>query len=170
MEGGLRGNHRITLDSMPCEHCINRRDFLAKSALAAAALAVVDGCGDGQIGPAAPRNTTGGDPNVPIGGPVTIKVSDFPGLATVGTVVDIGHERAAVRTGTSTFHGLSRICTHEQCDVDVRNNRFECPCHGSTFASDGSVIRGPNVSSPPITALRTLATTFDQAAGTLTMA
>ena len=97
---------------MPCEDCINRRDFLAKSALAAAALAVVEGCGDGQIGPAAPRNNTGGDPNVPIGGPVTIKVSDFAGLATVGTVVDIGHERAVVRTGASTFHGLSRICTH----------------------------------------------------------
>jgi hypothetical protein len=32
------------------------------------------------------------------------------------------------------------------------------------------VIRGPSVSSPPITPLRTLATTFDQAAGTLTMA
>jgi len=156
---------------MPCENCINRRDFLAKSALAAAALAVVEGCGDGQIGPPGPRtNTGGGDPNIPVGGPVTVKISDFAGLATVGTVVDIGHERAVIRTGASTFRALSRICTHEQCDVDVRNNRFECPCHGSTYAADGSVIRGPNVSSAPITALRNLAVTVDQAAGTLTVA
>jgi Rieske Fe-S protein len=155
---------------MPCENCINRRDFLSKSALAAAALVVIEGCGDGQIGPPSIHNTTGGDPNIPVGGPVTVKLSDFPALATVGTVVDIGHERAVVRTSATTFHGLSRICTHEQCDVDVRNNRFECPCHGSTYAADGSVIRGPNVSSPPITALRTLDTTFNQAAGTITVA
>jgi Rieske Fe-S protein len=155
---------------MPCDHCINRREFLAKSALAAATLVAVDACGDGQIGPAAPRNTGGGDPNVPIGGPFTVKLTDFAGLATVGTVVDVGHERAVVRTGTSTFKGFSRICTHEQCDVDVRNNRFECPCHGSIFAADGSVIRGPNISSPPITPLRNLTCTFDQAVGTITVA
>ena len=36
---------------------------------------------------------------------MTVKVSDFPGLATVGIVVDIGHERAAVRTSVD----VSRI-------------------------------------------------------------
>jgi len=154
---------------MPCDNCINRRDFLAKSAIAAT-LAVA-GCGDGQIGPPIGRtNPNGGDPNAPVGGPVTVKLSDFPGLATVGTVVDIGQERALVRTGASTFRGLSRICTHQQCDVDVRNNRFECPCHGSTFAADGSVIRGPNIASPPISPLSSLAVVFDQAAGTVTVA
>jgi Rieske Fe-S protein len=155
---------------MPCDNCINRRDFLSKSALAAAALVVIEGCGDGQIGPPAVHNTTGGDPNVPIGPPLTVKISDFAGLATVGIVVDVGRERAVVRTGPTTFHGLSRLCTHQQCDVEVTNNRFECPCHGSTFAADGSVIRGPNISSPPITPLRTLDTTFNQAAGTITVA
>jgi cytochrome b6-f complex iron-sulfur subunit len=155
---------------MSCDNCINRRDFIAKSALAAAAIVVAEGCGDGQIGPPLRANTGGGDPSIPGGGPVTVKLSDFPGLATVGTVVDIGAERAVVRTGDSTFRGLSRLCTHEQCDLDVRNNRFECPCHGSTFAADGSVIRGPNIASPPITPLPTLAVTFNQAAGTITVA
>jgi Rieske Fe-S protein len=155
---------------MPCNDCINRRGFLAKSAVAAAALVVLEGCGDGQIGPPSRTVSNGGDPNIPIGGPVTVKLSDFPGLATVGTVVDIGHERAVVRTSATTFRGLSRICTHEQCDTDVRNNRFECPCHGSTYAADGSVIRGPSVASPPITPLRTLNVTVDAAAGTITVA
>ena len=155
---------------MPCDDCINRRNFLAKSALAAAALVVAEGCGDGQIGPSVPIRTTGGDPNIPVGPPVTVKLSDFPALATVGTVVDIGHERAVVRTGPSSFRGLSRICTHQQCDTDVRNNRFECSCHGSMFAADGSVIRGPNIASPPITPLRTLLVTFDAGAGTITVA
>jgi Rieske Fe-S protein len=155
---------------MSCDDCISRRNFIAKSALAATALVVAEGCGDGQIGPSVPNRTGGGDPNVPVGSPVTVKLSDFPALATVGTLVDIGRERAVVRTGPSTFRALSRICTHEQCDTDVRNNRFECPCHGSIFAADGSVIRGPNISSPPITPLRSLVVTFDATAGTVTVA
>lgn len=153
---------------MPCTDCFNRREFLTRSALAAAALVVAEGCGDGQIGPPT-HPSTGGDPNIPIGGPVAVKLSDFAGLATVGTVVDIGHERALVRTGASTFLGLSRICTHEQCDTDVTNNRFECPCHGSIFAADGSVIRGPNTGDT-ITPLRQLSVIFDQASGTVTVA
>jgi Rieske Fe-S protein len=147
---------------MSCSDCINRRGFLAKSALAAATLVAAEACGDGQIGPPFRSATS-------VGGAVTVKISDFPGLANVGTVVDIGNERAVVRTGATTFHGLSRICTHEGCDVDVRNNRFECPCHGSIFAADGSVIRGPSVASAPIGPLATLNVTFDATAGTITV-
>ncbi len=87
---------------MSCKDCLNRRDFLAKSALAAAALVAADGCGDGQIGPTAAS----------LGSGLTIKLADFPGLATPGTVVDVGHVRAVVRTGDTTFLGLSRVCTH----------------------------------------------------------
>jgi cytochrome b6-f complex iron-sulfur subunit len=155
---------------MTCNSCISRRDFLTRSAIAAAVLVVAEGCGDGQIGPPMHATVPGGDPNLPLGGPVTVKLSDFAGLATVGTLVDIGSERAAMRTGPTTFLALSRICTHQQCDTDVRNNRFECPCHGSIFAADGSVIRGPDVEAPPNTPLRKLAVTFDAAAGTITVA
>lgn len=154
---------------MSCQSC-TRRDFLARSAVAAAALVAVEGCGDGQIGPSAPGGN-GGDPNVPAGNPVTIRVADFPGLATVGTVVDIGNNRALVRTSASpaAFRGLSRICTHEQCITDVRNNRFECPCHGSIFSNDGAVVRGPNIANNGITPLRSLTTTFDPTRGEVTV-
>jgi Rieske Fe-S protein len=139
---------------------MNRRGFLAKSALAAAALVTAEACGDGQIGPRAVTDTSGA---------ITVRLSDFPGLANVGTIVDIGHERAVERTGATTFRAHSKICTHEGCDVDIRNNRFECPCHGSIFAADGSVIRGPSVASAPIGPLPTLAVTFDSTAGTITV-
>lgn len=152
---------------MPCSDCFNRREFLTRSALAAAALVAAEACGDGQIGPPV-HSGAGGDPNIPIGGPFTITISQFAGLATVGTVVDIGHERAVVRTGATTFLALSEICTHEQCDTSVTNNRFACPCHGSIFAADGSVIRGPDTGDS-ITPLRQLNVVFDQAAGTLTV-
>jgi len=139
---------------------MNRRGFLAKSALAAATLVVAEACGDGQIGPRAITD---------IGGAITVNLSEFPGLATVGTLVDIGHERAVERTSATTFRAHSKICTHEGCDVDIRNNRFECPCHGSIFAADGSVIRGPSVASAPIGPLPSLSVTFDAAAGTITV-
>jgi Rieske Fe-S protein len=155
---------------MTCQNCLNRREFLAKSALVAAAFIVVDACGDGQIGAPARTRADGGDPNIPISPAVTVRLADVPALATVGTLVAIGNERAVVRTGASTFRGLSMICTHQQCDTEVHNNRFECPCHGSTFAADGSVIHGPNVVSDPITPLRTLEVTFDATAGTITVA
>lgn len=147
---------------MSCQSC-TRRDFLARSAVAAAALVAVEGCGDGQIGPSAPTGDGGA--------PVTIRVADFPGLATVGTVVDIGGTRALVRTSANPaeFRGLSKICTHQQCVTDVRNNRFECPCHGSIFANDGAVVRGPNVANSGITPLRTLTTAFDPARGEVTV-
>ena len=155
---------------MSCQDCLNRRSFLARSALAAAALIATEACGDGQIGPPIAHNPGGGDPNIPDGGPVTIRLSDFPALANIGTVVDIGHQRALVRTSAATFLALSRICTHQQCDTDVRNNHFECPCHGSIFAADGSVIRGPNIAAPPNTPLRKLAVQVDAQAGTITVA
>ena len=148
---------------MACTDCFNRREFLARSALAAAALVAAEGCGDGQIGPPS-HSGAGGNPNAPVGGPVTITVAQFPALATVGKVVDIGHERAVVRQSATTFLGLSRICTHEQCDADVVDNTFSCPCHGSLFAANGAVIRGP--ATEP---LFQLTTTFDQATGTLTV-
>lgn len=148
---------------MSCQDCLNRRAFLAKSAAAAAALVVVEGCGDGQIGPTAAT----------LGQGLTINVADYPGLATVGTVVsipDANGDRALVRTSATTFQGFSKICTHEGCVTDVRNNRFECPCHGSIFSSTGSVVRGPNGQSGGISPLPTRTATFNQTAGTVTVA
>jgi Rieske Fe-S protein len=145
---------------MSCQDCLNRREFLAKSAAAAAALVAVEGCGDGQIGPTA----------VTLGKGQTINVADYPGLANVGTVVSIEPDRALVRTGATTFTGFSRICTHEGCLTDVRNNRFECPCHGSIFSATGSVVRGPNGQNGGIGPLQTLNATFNQTAGTVTVA
>ena len=139
MEDSL--HHAVSVPQAPasmtgCEQCVSRRDFVARASFAAAVLAALEACGDGQIG--AP--TTLPD------GPFVVRVADFPGLSTNGTLVDVSSvapARAVIRTGTATYAGFSKICTHQQCITDVRNNRFECPCHGSRFANDGSVITGP---------------------------
>jgi len=143
---------------MSCKNCLNRRDFLARSALAAAALVGVEGCGDGQIGPTAATLGTG----------LTIHLADFPGLATVGTLVDVGHARAVVRTGDTGFLGLSRICTHQGCEANVEQNQIHCPCHDSLFSSTGAVVHGPNTGES-ITPLPTVDVQYDSDAGTLTI-
>ena len=137
---------------MGCDNCVNRREFLAKSALAAAALAV-QACGDGQIGPS--------EASVQVGG--AIDVADFPGLATIGTLVPVGGSRAVIRTGAATFNAFSMVCTHEGCETNVQNNRFECPCHGSIFSNGGAVIQGP--ATRP---LDVIPVTFDSATDKLT--
>ena len=162
-----RGHHGIT--RMCCQHCVSRRDFFARSTVAAAVLLGVDGCGDGQIGP--PRvPTVPGNPLLPLGGPVTLRLVDFPALAMVGVIVDIPNkQRTIMRTGPSTFIALSKLCSHQQCEVDIKTDHYECPCHGSQFAADGHVLRGPSIESAPIGPLLSLMVTIDQANGTVTV-
>lgn len=123
---------------MSCEDCVNRRAFLAKTAAAAAAAALAVGCGNGEFGPPLPGR------RAPTGA-VTIKVSDFPGLATTGVLVAVAPERAAMRTGATTFFALSTICTHQGCVADVVSGGtiVLCSCHDSRFDKNGNVLNGP---------------------------
>jgi len=83
----------------------------------------------------------------------------------VGTLYQVDLERAAVRTGAASFLGLSTICTHQGCDAAVTtSNIIECPCHGSQFSNDGSVIRGPAATS-----LAQLATSYNAQTDELTI-
>ncbi len=40
-------------------------------------------------------------------------------------------------------YAMSRVCTHLGCIVQPSPSGFDCPCHGSRFASDGTVLKGP---------------------------
>ena len=57
-----------------------------------------------------------------------------------------GEERVAVwRDETGALHELSASCTHKGCTVTWNNadRTWDCPCHGSVFERDGTVIHGP---------------------------
>ena len=42
------------------------------------------------------------------------------------------------------FHAISSVCTHLGCVVShTEGEGFACPCHGSSFSTDGSVVGGP---------------------------
>jgi 3-phenylpropionate/trans-cinnamate dioxygenase ferredoxin reductase subunit len=63
-----------------------------------------------------------------------------------GAVVDVGGRRLAVwRDERGMLVALSPKCTHMGCSVDWNDadRTWDCPCHGSRFAVDGGVVRGP---------------------------
>jgi Rieske Fe-S protein len=54
---------------------------------------------------------------------------------------------AASRTADGTVHAVSPVCTHLGCRVawNTAERSWDCPCHGSRFAPDGTVLQGPAV-------------------------
>jgi glycine/D-amino acid oxidase-like deaminating enzyme/nitrite reductase/ring-hydroxylating ferredoxin subunit len=63
-----------------------------------------------------------------------------------GIVVEIGGEPTAVyRDDHGSLRTLTAVCTHLGCTVEFngRARTWDCPCHGSRFALDGTVIQGP---------------------------
>jgi cytochrome b6-f complex iron-sulfur subunit len=49
----------------------------------------------------------------------------------------------AVFRDAKGVHAISLTCTHLGCVVKPGPAGFECPCHGSRFAADGAVTKGP---------------------------
>jgi Rieske Fe-S protein len=135
---------------------IGRRTFLAQSALLAAAAALA-ACAGGGADATAPDLT----------GPATIAIGDYPALSTVGGIALVsiqGSPMAIVRTGTSTFVALSRICPHQGSIVNQNGSGFLCPNHGAQFNAAGTWIGGERTSS-----MRSYATSYNAGTGILTI-
>lgn len=74
----------------------------------------------------------------PTPGQVLTPVADVPvGEATIvdGTLV--------TQPSAGVFKGFVARCTHAGCALAIKNEKIECPCHGSQFELDGQVARGP---------------------------
>lgn len=41
------------------------------------------------------------------------------------------------------YDALSLVCPHLGCQVEMREDGFECPCHGSRFNLNGDLLKGP---------------------------
>ncbi len=56
-----------------------------------------------------------------------------------------GQKTAAFRDDDGSVTMVSAVCTHMGCLVDWNEaeRTWDCPCHGSRFMPDGSVIGGP---------------------------
>lgn len=139
---------------------MTRRDFLERVALVAGAM-IAAGCG-------AAGDVTGVRTDPLPSGAISVKLSDYAGLATIGQPVEIRTASgalsgvAAVRTSTSTFVALGMACTHQGTKVNIQGQIFVCPNHGARYNSTGVVTQGP-----ASRALASHTVAYDAAAGTL---
>ena len=63
-------------------------------------------------------------------------------LASGHAYVPAGRSVAVYKDGSQVF-AVSMVCTHLGCLVKATESGFDCPCHGSKFAKDGAVLKGP---------------------------
>ncbi len=56
-----------------------------------------------------------------------------------------GHTLALYKDDDGGLHAVSPACTHMKCSVswNAAEKSWDCPCHGSRFATNGEVITGP---------------------------
>lgn len=128
-----------------CGGC-SRRELLQGLGVAAiGALVVAAGCGQqGSSLPTAASSSCGA------GECIDLSMAENKPLTTTGgaMLVDTaGDTIMVVRVSDTKVVALSAICTHAGCSMDYIPGQtvIDCACHGSQFATDGSVLRGPAV-------------------------
>lgn len=87
-------------------------------------------------------------PVTPVDGVVRLPVRNHPQLEQPGGSLKI--RPAGLDTPlyvlaleAGAYAVVSPVCTHLGCIVNIDGAQLLCPCHGSTFARDGAVLRGP---------------------------
>lgn len=118
---------------------IDRRRFVELGACGAAGAALLPLAGCASL--AAVRMT-------PENGSLRLAVRNHPSLDRPGGQLKVAADGVArpiyvVAQEDGSYLALSSECTHLKCTVELEGARIVCPCHGSTFDRDGSVLAGP---------------------------
>ncbi len=128
-----------------CGGCSRRELLQGLGVAAVGALVVAAGCS--QQGSSLSTATTS---SCGAGACIDLTNSANQELATAGgaMLVDMASDTImVVRISDTKVVALSAICTHAGCSMDYNAGEklLDCPCHGSQFATDGTVVRGPAV-------------------------
>ncbi|MFL5454942.1 MAG: ubiquinol-cytochrome c reductase iron-sulfur subunit [Myxococcales bacterium] len=135
--------------SRPGPSCA-RRQIVRGAALAACAPALGSllGCAN-RISPE--RDVTA---SAPVDGRLVIPAGQFEELGRAGGAVVVHtscvNAVLVVNTGSGIL-AMGAICPHAACELAwvAEDRQAECPCHGSRFAGDGTVLSGPATTSLP---------------------
>jgi len=138
----------VTLPETPsAARGCTRRQLVRGAALAACApaLGALTGCGH--------RISSERDVNVgaPVDGKLVLSTSDIRELGRAGGAVIARNPCIPpvliANTGAGVL-AIGALCPHANCELTwvQEDLAAECPCHGSRFAGDGTVLSGPAVS------------------------
>lgn len=82
-----------------------------------------------------------------------------PGVVDLGEIADFAepgiydqfakpHKLMLIRSAERLI-AVSNMCTHKRCALKKKEDHLRCPCHGSTFDTEGYVLDGQAKSSLP---------------------
>ena len=130
---------------------MTRKEFLIKIGIGAGVAiltpVVFNACEESETNPDNDdNNDDNGDDNSDDKVDFTIDLSDddYSDLKDEGGYV-YENDIIIAYLGNDEYIALSKVCTHNQCDVeyDDEADKFVCPCHGSEFNTEGEVTTGP---------------------------
>jgi len=76
-------------------------------------------------------------------GPVRRFKVGHPEEFAVGSETRVEEANFTLFRDAQGVYAISCVCTHLGCTVARSADGFACPCHGSRFARNGEVVRGP---------------------------
>ena len=123
------------------------RNFVAGGSLLLTAPMLFESCSKDELVGVSDNNSGN---NSGTGSETTVDLTNaaYSDLKTVGGFVYSGNI-IIIRTGDTQYTALSKICTHQGCTVSYSNTeqKIVCPCHGSKYSTNGSVLNGPATAS-----------------------
>jgi glycine/D-amino acid oxidase-like deaminating enzyme/nitrite reductase/ring-hydroxylating ferredoxin subunit len=82
-----------------------------------------------------------------VGGWISVENDNVASLeAGAGEVIEMDDQHVAVfRESEGTLHAVDPLCRHLGCTLDFNpaEKSWDCPCHGSRYAPDGTVLEAP---------------------------
>lgn len=129
-----------------CGGCSRREMLQTLGATAVGALVLAAGCtsSSGSSLSTATSESCGGGQCIDLTNSSNRELTAAGGAMLVDSASDT---IMVVRVSDTEVVAVSAICTHAGCSMDYAADQqlIDCPCHGSQFATDGRVLRGPAV-------------------------